>query len=114
MLRLWLCGRFAGEFDGVPVSMPASDRARALIGRLALHPGTHPRSYLAARLWVPVLLVSCLAARAHRLARLGRHDEAQETEPDRGTGTGEHRRWLPGRSRRPRPAAGRRPGRARP
>lgn len=40
MLRLWLCGRFAGEFDGVAVSMPASDRARALIGWLALHPGT--------------------------------------------------------------------------
>ena len=28
---------------------------------------------------VPVLLVSCLAARAHLLARLGRHEEAQET-----------------------------------
>ena len=51
---MWLCGRFAREFDGVAVSMPASDRARALIGWLALHPGTHPRSYLAARLWPDV------------------------------------------------------------
>jgi DNA-binding SARP family transcriptional activator/tetratricopeptide (TPR) repeat protein len=54
MLRLWLCGRLAGEFDGVPLSMPGSDRVRALIGWLALHPGTHPRAYLAAQLWPDV------------------------------------------------------------
>ena len=54
MLRLWLCGRFAAEFDGVPLAMPAGDRVRALIGWLALHPGTHPRAYLAARLWPDV------------------------------------------------------------
>ncbi len=54
MLRLWLCGRFAGELDGEAVPMPAADRARALIGWLALHPGTHPRAYLAARLWPDV------------------------------------------------------------
>jgi DNA-binding SARP family transcriptional activator/tetratricopeptide (TPR) repeat protein len=51
MLRLWLCGRIAGEFHGHPLEMPASDRARALVGWLALHPGPHPRSALAARLW---------------------------------------------------------------
>ncbi|HEX4705494.1 MAG TPA: AAA family ATPase [Pseudonocardiaceae bacterium] len=51
MLRLWLCGRVAGEFDGVPVPMPAGDRARALVGWLALHPGPHTRTSLAARLW---------------------------------------------------------------
>ena len=54
MLRLWLCGRVAGEFDGDPLEMPASDRARALIGWLALHAGPHPRSTLAARLWPDV------------------------------------------------------------
>lgn len=54
MLRLWLCGRFAAEFDGEPLSMPASDRVRALIGWLALHPGPHSRAYLAARLWPDV------------------------------------------------------------
>ncbi len=54
MLRLWLCGRFAGELDGEPVTMPSGDRARALIGWLALHPGPHPRSYLAAQLWPDV------------------------------------------------------------
>jgi DNA-binding SARP family transcriptional activator/tetratricopeptide (TPR) repeat protein len=54
MLRLWLCGRLSAEFDGVPLSMPAADRARALIGWLALHPGTHSRAHLAARLWPSV------------------------------------------------------------
>jgi len=54
MLRLWLCGRLAGELDGAALAMPAGDRARALIGWLALHPGTHPRAYLAAQLWPEV------------------------------------------------------------
>jgi DNA-binding SARP family transcriptional activator/tetratricopeptide (TPR) repeat protein len=54
MLRLWLCGRFAGELDGEPIAMPPGDRVRALIGWLALHPGLHPRSYLAAQLWPDV------------------------------------------------------------
>jgi DNA-binding SARP family transcriptional activator/tetratricopeptide (TPR) repeat protein len=54
MLRLWLCGGFSAEFDGEPLPMPASDRVRALIGWLALHPGTHSRAYLAARLWPDV------------------------------------------------------------
>jgi DNA-binding SARP family transcriptional activator/tetratricopeptide (TPR) repeat protein len=54
MLRLWLQGPLAGELDGRPVAMPTSDRARALIGWLALHPGRHPRSEVAARLWPDV------------------------------------------------------------
>src|SRR3981081_1256380 len=54
MLRLWLCGGFAAEFDGVPLSMHGSARVRALIGWLALHPGTPSRAYLAARLWPDV------------------------------------------------------------
>lgn len=51
VLRLWLCGRVAGELDGVPLTVPTGDRVRALIGWLALHPGTHPRAEPAARLW---------------------------------------------------------------
>ena len=51
MLRLWLGGRIEGEFQGEPLAMPGGDRARALIGRLALHPVAHPRNELAARLW---------------------------------------------------------------
>jgi DNA-binding SARP family transcriptional activator/tetratricopeptide (TPR) repeat protein len=54
MLRLWLCGKFAAEFGGEPLPVPASDRVRALIGWLALHPGTHSRAHLAARLWPDV------------------------------------------------------------
>jgi hypothetical protein len=50
VLRLWLCGRLAGSFDGEPVAMPTSERARALIGWLALHPGLHPRRVVAAEL----------------------------------------------------------------
>jgi hypothetical protein len=51
MLRLRLLGTLTGENDGRPVTMPASERARALIGWLALHPGSHPRAAVAARLW---------------------------------------------------------------
>ena len=51
MLRLWLCGRLAGEWNGTSLSMPTSERARALIGWLALHPGPHPRADVAVRLW---------------------------------------------------------------
>jgi DNA-binding SARP family transcriptional activator/tetratricopeptide (TPR) repeat protein len=51
VLRLWLCGRLAGELDGEPVSMPSSERAQALIGWLALHPGPRPRADVATRLW---------------------------------------------------------------
>ncbi|HEV7963513.1 MAG TPA: AAA family ATPase [Actinoplanes sp.] len=51
MLRLRLLGALTGDLDGRPVAMPSSERARALIGWLALHPGTHPRASVAARLW---------------------------------------------------------------
>jgi DNA-binding SARP family transcriptional activator/tetratricopeptide (TPR) repeat protein len=51
VLRLWLCGRLAAEFDGVRLAMPTSERAQALLGFLALHPGPHPRTELAALLW---------------------------------------------------------------
>src|SRR4051812_11449659 len=51
MLRLRLLGVLTAEIDGRPVTMPSSERARALIGWMALHPGCHPRSTVAARLW---------------------------------------------------------------
>src|SRR3954447_18267410 len=54
VLRLWLCGRLAGARAGEPLAMPAADRARALIGWLALNPGQHPRAVVAARLWPEV------------------------------------------------------------
>jgi DNA-binding SARP family transcriptional activator len=51
VLRLWIVGRLVAELDGDPVVMPTSERARALIGWLALHPGPHPRPDVAVRLW---------------------------------------------------------------
>jgi DNA-binding SARP family transcriptional activator len=54
VLRLWVCGRLAGDRDGDVLAMPAADRARALVGWLALHPGQHQRAVVAARLWPEV------------------------------------------------------------
>jgi DNA-binding SARP family transcriptional activator len=54
MVRVWLCGRLAADHDGRPLRMPSANRALALIGFLALHPGPQPRSVLAARLWPDV------------------------------------------------------------
>src|SRR3982751_1597302 len=51
MLRLRLLGALTGEADGRPVAMPTGERARALIGWLAVHPGSHPRAVGAAALW---------------------------------------------------------------
>jgi DNA-binding SARP family transcriptional activator/tetratricopeptide (TPR) repeat protein len=51
MLRLRLCGQVTAESDDGVLALPTSDRARALIGWLALHPGPHPRAVVAARLW---------------------------------------------------------------
>ena len=51
MLRLQILGRMSGERGRLPVAMPASERARALIGWLALHPGQHDRAEVAAQLW---------------------------------------------------------------
>jgi DNA-binding SARP family transcriptional activator/tetratricopeptide (TPR) repeat protein len=51
MLRLRLLGALTAEKDGRPLVMPSSERARALIGWLALHRGAHPRGVVAAQLW---------------------------------------------------------------
>ncbi|MFI5894062.1 ATP-binding protein [Actinoplanes sp. NPDC051513] len=62
MLRLRLLGALTVEADGRPLTMPSSERARALIGWLALHPGCHPRSTVAARLWPEVPEASARAS----------------------------------------------------
>ena len=54
MLRLRLLGALTAEIDGRPVTMPSSERARALIGWMALHPGCHARTTVAALLWPDV------------------------------------------------------------
>jgi DNA-binding SARP family transcriptional activator/tetratricopeptide (TPR) repeat protein len=55
MLRVHVLGELELESDGVPLAPPASRRARALLAYLALNPGPHPRSALAARFWPDVL-----------------------------------------------------------
>ncbi|MEO7351716.1 MAG: AAA family ATPase [Marmoricola sp.] len=54
MLRLRIVGRLEADVDGAAVAMPPSERARALVGWLALHPGPHPRGDVAAGLWPDV------------------------------------------------------------
>ncbi len=55
MLRVCVLGPLAIEVDGAPVPVPTSLRARLLLGWLAVHPGLHGRSELAARLRPDVL-----------------------------------------------------------
>ena len=51
MLRVWLVGQLAVEWDGEPEPLPSAERARALVGFLALHPGPQRRARVAAALW---------------------------------------------------------------
>ena len=46
------------DVDGVELPPPASRRARSLLAWLALHPGAHPRSEVAALFWPDVLETS--------------------------------------------------------
>src|SRR5438477_6178348 len=62
MLRLRLLGEMALEVDGRAIPLPDSGRARALLAWLALNPGPHPRSRLAARFWPDVLDSSARAS----------------------------------------------------
>jgi DNA-binding SARP family transcriptional activator len=55
MLRVHVLGELELEVDGAPLVPPPSRRARALLGFMALHPGPHPRSALAARFWPDVV-----------------------------------------------------------
>ena len=62
MLRVRLLGELEAVADGAAVAMPASRRARALLGWLALHPGEHARGAVAARFWPDVLDSSARAS----------------------------------------------------
>ena len=55
MVRVRLLGSLAIEVDGQPVEPPASRRAQALLGWLALNPGMHARGLVAGRFWPDVL-----------------------------------------------------------
>lgn len=62
MVRIRLLGALAVDQDGEKIDPPAGARSRSLLGWLALHPGTHPRSTLAARFWPDVLDSSARAS----------------------------------------------------
>lgn len=51
MLRIWTLGELHAEDDGRPLHVSEGPRIRSLLAWLALHPGVHPRSELAGRLW---------------------------------------------------------------
>jgi DNA-binding SARP family transcriptional activator/tetratricopeptide (TPR) repeat protein len=55
MVRVRLLGSLAIEVDSQAVDPPASRRAQALLGWLALHPGMHARGQMAGRFWPDVL-----------------------------------------------------------
>ena len=62
MLEVRLLGELGVEFDGTAVTLPTSRRACALLAWLALRPGPHSRSRLAALLWPDVLDASARAS----------------------------------------------------
>src|SRR5215212_5491511 len=55
MVRVRVLGELALEVDANDVELPASRRARALLGLLAVERRAHPRSQLAAHFWPDVL-----------------------------------------------------------
>ena len=88
MLRIRVLGELAADEDGHAIEEPASRRAWALLGYLALHPGAHPRSTLAATFWPDVLDTSARASMRSALWALRRAlgpaaDEVLETARDR-------------------------------
>src|SRR5690242_20010846 len=72
MLRVRVLGDLEIELDGAAVEPPASRRARALLGWLALDRRMHPRSGLAARFWPDVLDESARTSLRSALSALRR------------------------------------------
>jgi DNA-binding SARP family transcriptional activator/tetratricopeptide (TPR) repeat protein len=62
MPRIRLLGELEVELDGEELRLPPGRRVRALLAWLALNPGLHPRSRLAARFWPDVLDSSARAS----------------------------------------------------
>lgn len=78
MLRIRAIGEFRVEVGGSDRTSTAFDRATALLAWLALNPGLHPRSAVAARFWPDVLDESARASLRSALWSLRRQlgDEA--------------------------------------
>jgi DNA-binding SARP family transcriptional activator/tetratricopeptide (TPR) repeat protein len=62
MLEIRVIGELEVQLAGTKAELPASRRARALLGWLAVHPGRHPRSRLAGQFWPDVLDASARAS----------------------------------------------------
>jgi DNA-binding SARP family transcriptional activator/tetratricopeptide (TPR) repeat protein len=62
MVHVHLLGELDVEADGKRIEPPASRRAWSLLAWLALHPGEHPRSTVAAAFWPDVLDSSARAS----------------------------------------------------
>src|SRR5204862_2735891 len=62
MVHVHLLGELEVEADGTRIEPPASRRAWSLLAWLALHPGEHPRSAVAAAFWPDVLDASARAS----------------------------------------------------
>src|SRR6059036_1846231 len=62
MVRVRLLGELEVESGGKRIEPPSSRRAWSLLGWLALHPGEHPRSAVAAAFWPDVLDSSARAS----------------------------------------------------
>src|SRR5580698_4662946 len=61
-LEIRLLGELGVEFDGTALTLPTSRQACALLAWLALRPGPHSRSRLAALLWPDVVDASARAS----------------------------------------------------
>ncbi len=72
MMRVKLLGEMTLEVDGVRLELPASRRARSLLGVLALERRMHPRGQLAARFWPDVLDESARTSLRSALSALRR------------------------------------------
>src|SRR5258705_12045475 len=72
MLRVNLLGEMTLKMDGRQLELPASRRARSLLGLLALERRTHPRGQLAARFWPDVLDESARTSLRSALSALRR------------------------------------------
>jgi DNA-binding SARP family transcriptional activator/class 3 adenylate cyclase/tetratricopeptide (TPR) repeat protein len=72
MLRVTLLGELTLELDGRQLELPASRRARSVLGLLALERRTHPRGQIAARFWPDVLDESARTSLRSALSSLRR------------------------------------------
>ncbi len=67
-----MLGNLRWELDGEALALPEGKPARALLAWMALHPGEHPRSRVAAGLWPEVLDRSARTSLRGALARINR------------------------------------------